>query len=645
MVVESLDNEKHLAGQYSCVTEGFGDFSSRISVETANEITGGTVPVHFVTLPVEDAPLKVYAVTVDNSGNFAAAYEKTLARNISFTRGDLHSFGVQMAEKASEIIDLTKDETTIACTDSLFWDRGLVNVSAVKGSSTTNANNYYPGDNKSSTRFYSGSTLKITPRFGTSIAKITFTASTNNYATALANSTWTNAAVTVSDKKVTITPEDGLSEVSAKISAITGHDNITIEFGTPAARQLRNITIADNLENGKITASPVQAYPGEQITLTATPADGYVLDEWDVTTSASEKITVTSNKFTMPDADVTVSATFKISDSPEYASLADLIAAGSPTEDGSLVTVTLTNEEITKLYTSGKYTNGVFLNAGGKEIEIFCHDVPSNWEIGGFLSGTLKDCKWVLYNSTWELCPSTWDELSYKEPLKPCAMPVISLNDAVATISCETEGATIHYTIGNAPADPTADDAIYSSAITLTDGQTIKAIAVKDGLRPSAVASKKYVAGGAVETKTATLAISKSITSQGTLTDDKGNSWTFTTDGDLTGNTTYIQAGTNKKTVSYIKLQSSAYSTVKITKIQLWGTSKANSSVSPKIGIGSSTIGTGNVYTAQNAASGGSEFSVENSSGATGDILLEISRPSKATGAIYFNKAIITYEE
>lgn len=562
MVVESLDNEKHLAGQYSCVTEGFGDFSSRISVETTNEITGGTVPVHFVTLPVDDAPLKVYAVTVDNSGNFAAAYEKTLARNISFTRGDLHSFGVQMAEKASEIIDLTKDETTVACTDSLFWDRGLVNVSAEK--SNTNANNYYPGTsgkNYSSTRFYANSTLKITPRFDVPIAKITFTATSIDYANALATSTWTNATATVSGTQVSITPIDGLSAVSAKISATTGHKNITIEFGTPAARQLRNITIADNLENGKITASPVQAYPGDQITLIAIPSDGYVLDEWDVTTSASEKITVTSNKFTMPDADVTVSATFKISDSPEYTSLADLIAAGSPTKDGCLVTVTLTNEEIIKFYTSGKYTNGVFLNVGEKEIEIFCQNVPSNWEIGGFISGTLKDCKWVLYNSTWELCPSTWDELSYKEPLKPCATPVITLNDAVATISCETEGATIHYTIGDAPADPTADDAIYTSAITLTDRQTIKAIAVKDGLKTSAVASKKYVAGGEKEELTAkyTVASTTSVTASGDIPEGSKatfkNTYSNSKDQITSGKSqTYTLSGYNGKTIKKVIL-------------------------------------------------------------------------------------------
>ena len=63
------------------------------------------------------------------------------------------------------------------------------------------------------------------------------------------------------------------------------------------------------------------------------------------------------------------------------------------------------------------------------------------------------------------------------------------------SITCETAGATIHYTVGDNPADPTEADAVFS-AVTLTDGQTIKAIAVAEGFKPSAVASKKYTVGG-----------------------------------------------------------------------------------------------------------------------------------------------------
>lgn len=72
------------------------------------------------------------------------------------------------------------------------------------------------------------------------------------------------------------------------------------------------------------------------------------------------------------------------------------------------------------------------------------------------------------------------------------ATPEITIDKAgVVSISCATAGATIHYTVGDNPADPTESDAVFS-AVTLTDGQIIKAIAVAEGYQSSAVASKKY---------------------------------------------------------------------------------------------------------------------------------------------------------
>lgn len=143
---------------------------------------------------------------------------------------------------------------------------------------------------------------------------------------------------------------------------------------------------------------------------------------------------------------------------------------------------------------------------------------------------------------------------------------------------------------------------------------------------------------------TATLSISKSVTSSGSLSDDKNNVWTLSSDGTYTGNTSYIQAGTNKSQVSYIKLQCSAFASVKITKIQVWGTSKANTNVSAKVYIGDNLLGTSSTYASQTASSGGTEFAVDNTQNYSGDVLIEISRSTSATGAIYFNKAIITYE-
>ena len=145
--------------------------------------------------------------------------------------------------------------------------------------------------------------------------------------------------------------------------------------------------------------------------------------------------------------------------------------------------------------------------------------------------------------------------------------------------------------------------------------------------------------------ETATLSISSGVTANKTLTDDGGNSWSVTSDGSYTSNAKYIQVGTNSKKVTYLKLSTSSFSTKSISKIQVWGTSKANTNVTIKIYVGGNKLGESSKFTTQNAASGGTEYSVENTNDYTGEILIEISRPSSANGAIYFNKAIVTYSE
>lgn len=309
-IIETTD-KKDLAGKYSNTTDSFGDCKSKISVETPHGITGGTAPVNFITLPVADTKLKVTAVTIDDNNNFVAVYEKTFSKGISLTQGNLTSFGVLMSEKTGETIDLSKDETTTATEKELTWDRApLVHVMVLRDEKGTAANNYYPGvSNYSSTRFYKNSTLAITPMNSLSISEIVFTAASENYANILANSTWTNATASASGTTVSIIPTDGSKEVSAIISATTGHKSIEIIYGQPKAREKHSVIISSDVKNGTITATPTTAYAGENITLTATPDGGYILSEWNVTT-ATGNITVTDNAFVMPDEDVTVSAVF-----------------------------------------------------------------------------------------------------------------------------------------------------------------------------------------------------------------------------------------------------------------------------------------------------------------------------------------------
>ena len=58
------------------------------------------------------------------------------------------------------------------------------------------------------------------------------------------------------------------------------------------------------------------------------------------------------------------------------------------------------------------------------------------------------------------------------------------------TISCTTEGATIHYTLDGT--DPTANSDTYSTPLAISETTTVKAIAMKQGMSNSSVATATY---------------------------------------------------------------------------------------------------------------------------------------------------------
>lgn len=79
---------------------------------------------------------------------------------------------------------------------------------------------------------------------------------------------------------------------------------------------------------------------------------------------------------------------------------------------------------------------------------------------------------------------------------EPAATPTFSLAEGIytevktVTISTATDGATIYYTTDGS--EPTTESTEYTSAITVDETMTIKAIAAKDGMANSAVASVTY---------------------------------------------------------------------------------------------------------------------------------------------------------
>ena len=318
VVIEATDGQ-NLVGTYSVKDAAFTDMASGVVINSLSEFKNEVAEVYFITLPVAATTLKVSAVTLDDDMNFAAAYEKTFAKTIDFQRGDLTSFGVQMNAHPDETFDLSVVGDVQASADRISWDRALVSVVGDKKSATQDCNYYYPGvDNRKSTRFYNGSSITITPKYGVEIGKIEFTATETKYATNLVNSTWTNAKASANGTTVTVVPTDRTKAVSVGITATTGHSSIKVTFGEASVVAVTGVS----LDQSELTMNV-----GETSTLTATVAPSDAFNK-DVTWSSSDEAiaTVADGKVTAVAAG-TANITVKTDDGSFTASCAVTVNA------------------------------------------------------------------------------------------------------------------------------------------------------------------------------------------------------------------------------------------------------------------------------------------------------------------------------
>ena len=87
-------------------------------------------------------------------------------------------------------------------------------------------------------------------------------------------------------------------------------DNVVIEkIPLPVPAGYYAVKIAEGIENGTVVAVPSTAKAGDEVTIKATPAEGYELASVSVTgVNTDQAVEVVDGKFTMPEDDVTVNA-------------------------------------------------------------------------------------------------------------------------------------------------------------------------------------------------------------------------------------------------------------------------------------------------------------------------------------------------
>ena len=119
--------------------------------------------------------------------------------------------------------------------------------------------------------------------------------------------------------------------------------------------------------------------------------------------------------------------------------------------------------------------------------------------VEGLVEGDLVTVTCVIsrYNNNMQLRIAVAADVTYQHPqVETVATPTFTPAEGTyteaqnVTISCATDDATIHYTVDGST--PTANSATYSAPIAISETTTVKAIAMKDGMLDSEVATATY---------------------------------------------------------------------------------------------------------------------------------------------------------
>ena len=141
-------------------------------------------------------------------------------------------------------------------------------------------------------------------------------------------------------------------------------------------------------------------------------------------------------------------------------------------------------------------------------------------------------------------------EIDCEEPgggTPTCATPTFSpaadsyCGSQSVELSCDTEGATIYYTTDGST--PTTSSSVYSSAITVSSSQTIKALATKTGMNNSSVGEAAYTINTPLTTMDAIFAAATSAGSEATDVCVTFNNWVVS-DVSTNGKNVYVTDGT-----------------------------------------------------------------------------------------------------
>lgn len=561
-------------------------FSGTASSSNYYKVITFTSPLESnTTLTFTTSANKRFVVWGVNAEEAAAA---TYAISKSATNGTIST-----KVSSSEVTSAAEDATvTIEATPNTGYTFSSWNVTKTSGGAAVSVAN---GSANPTTFTMPAEAVTVAATFTINTHALDLTSTNGTCAVTVNGEDWDGSSAIAygADVEITATPDDGYlfdewdhtltsPTISSNVISFTmPDDDVVIKAKFVDASTVKSITISDAIEHGTVTASSNTASAGDEITLTATPDAGYAFSSWSVVDESSNVVTVTNNKFTMPDANVTVSATFTAipvtgvslnktsttisvgetetltatvapsnalnkavtwtSSNTDVAMVANGVvtakAAGSATitvttTDGGFTAtcaVTVVNavtfdattdtgtSPIEKGGVSFSCTSGVLNN--GSEYRLYKSSTTtfsvSNGKItkieftgvsGNPASGFGSQSGWTTNgdNGTWTGNSSSVSFTASDAQVRATEIKVYVATTATPTfspaggeyseaksveLSCATDGATIYYTTDGT--DPDEDSDEYTSAISITETTTLKAIAIKSGVE-SSVASATY---------------------------------------------------------------------------------------------------------------------------------------------------------
>ena len=227
------------------------------------------------------------------------------------------------------------------------------------------------------------------------------------------------------------------------------------------------VTVSSSIEHGTVTADKTSAEAGATIKLTATADSGYELDSYSVKDASENELTVTDGTFTMPESNVTVSATFKATTTGSGTTGSGTTSGGTEKQAGSIsydtASVSKTTDDAAFTNALTKTGDGTVTYASSKETVATVNATTGEVTIKGVgettITATVADSDTYTYATktatytitvTQATTPTTY--IGTKAPSEAKAVGDIVFNDGSATP--------------------------YSEDLTLTDDEKNAAIAV-----------------------------------------------------------------------------------------------------------------------------------------------------------------------